>query len=106
MTLLLRLFAVLALFVSIGAHATEALGCAAAIETVAAHAAGQPDAEPDEPGKGCAHSHASCHGHNIAAPIDDVFAIVPAGPTGVRPVARHAGLTSARIDPALRPPRP
>lgn len=86
------------------ARAAETAACIPATTESAGHYEGDGDQRPSDRDQGAAHHHASCSGHQVAAPAEAVTP-GPASPQKTLPDGREAfGLAGRVPDHQLRPP--
>ena len=106
---LFSLFACIALVLSLGmgsmTHALEPVGCIDATQSFSGdHSAGDADQVPADAEKAYPHHHGGCHGHHVAATLDNADMALPS-PSRSAPVGRQATLPGeAPTHDALRPP--
>jgi len=112
-TALTRLFAIMALFLSLMtgsvAHGAGTIGCVAVTDVATEMASGHVDRAPDststDTDRVCPHHHGGCHGHHIAAPSEGAAALPRPASADRRIAARSWPVRDVTIDPTRRPPR-
>ncbi len=113
MTALTRLFAIMALFLSLMAgsvaHGAGTIGCVpftdSATELSAAHVDRAADPASGDTERTCPHHHGGCHGHHIAAPAEGAAAVPRLASADRRIAARSWPVRDVTLDPTRRPPR-
>lgn len=109
---LVALFACVAVLFSLAggsvAHAMEPPACVESTVEAALdvdHAEGDADQVPADAEKGYPHHHGGCHGHHVAAALDDGIALQLTGRSSIAPAHATARYVATGGDPALRPPQ-
>lgn len=87
------------------AHAIELRGIEASQIDMASHVAGDGDEVPADADKGYPHHHASCHEHDVDAPVVGSVAVIEVHRANAPPISIDEALTSYLPDRALRPPQ-
>ncbi|WP_430386212.1 hypothetical protein [Blastomonas fulva] len=86
------------------AHASETM-CLPDIEASGANLDHHGDADPSgDTGDGVLHQHGGCHGHHVAAPIDDILSINSVPSDNRLSGSKLTMAPLAQPDAALRPP--
>lgn len=98
------LMLVLMLWTGGAAHAAERFNCIPVTAETSGHFDGDQDQVPSSPDQDVAHHHASCNGHQLAAPTNLATIDISLSGKAVPLEWREAGVPDHGPDADLRPP--